>query len=634
MSRRSRLSILAGLLLVFMSAALAFTVRAGPTPAQAQPAGARRAQQLREEHLRLKTRHNGVEYDVRLTIVMNDDGSGDHPRRAAEAKARLKDRFPGAVEVQEQTLENSSQAYTLSGYWWPQHTTSWAYNPAGKPGYLSGDATAISGAAAAWNNAGGADWRFSGGGGSSVGTGACHNSLDGLNTVGWYPQSTSNVLAVTCAWYQQDGTPGTAVEFDMEIDPDWTWTTSTSGVQIDLQSVVAHEFGHALGLDHTSTNCPGSLMCPSYSPGTILRTPQADDINGLIALYGRSTSATPTPTPTPTSTATAKAELTSPPPGSTLPGSTVTFQWTAGSGAQEYWLWVGTTPGGYNLYTASQGLNRSVTISGLPTNGVPIYVRLWTKLNGSWQYNDYQYTAASAATATPTPSPTATATATPSPTATASAKAEMTSPPPGSTLPGSTVTFQWSAGSGVQEYWLWIGTSPGGYNLYTASQGLNRSVTVTSLPTTGIAIYVRLWSKIAGSWQYNDYQYTAASAGGATATPTVTATATASATPTPTSTASASAKAEMTDPPPGSVLPGSTVTFQWTAGSGAQEYWLWIGTTSGGYNLYTASQGLNRSVTISGLPTNGLPVYVRLWTKLNGSWQYNDYQYTAATGGQ
>ncbi len=372
---------------------------ATPT-AQAQPAGQRRAHQLREEHLHLRVRHNGVDYTVRISIVLDDDGSGAYPQRAAEAKTRVKDRFPGAVEVQEQTLDRTTQPYTLEGFWWPAHTTSWAYNPAGKPTYLTNDATVIAASANVWNNAGGADWRFSGGGTTTRGTGACYNSLDGFNTVGWYPWGDGATLAVTCSWFNPS--TGQAVEFDMEVDPTWPWTTSTSGVQIDLQSVVAHEFGHALGLGHT-TVCPGSLMCPTYAPGTILRTPQADDINGLIALYGSTptptatatASATPTLTPTPTGTAAAKAELTSPPPGTTLPGSTVTFQWSAGSGAQEYWLWVGTTPGGYNLYTASQGLNQSVTISGLPTNGLPIYVRLWTKLAGAWQYNDYQYTAAS-----------------------------------------------------------------------------------------------------------------------------------------------------------------------------------------------------------------------------------------------
>ena len=95
-------------------------------------------------------------------------------------------------------------------------------------------------------------------------------------------------------------------------------------------------------------------------------------------------------------TTTAKAQLTSPTPGSTLPGSTVTFCWTAATGATEYHLHVGTTYGGREIYSASQGTNLSKTLSNLPTNGSTIYVRLWSKINGTWQYDDYTYTAARA----------------------------------------------------------------------------------------------------------------------------------------------------------------------------------------------------------------------------------------------
>jgi hypothetical protein len=42
----------------------------------------------------------------------------------------------------------------------------------------------------------------------------------------------------------------------------------------------------------------------------------------------------------------------------------------------------------------------------------------------------------------------------------------MISPAPGSVLPGSSVTFTWSAGSGVAEYQLWVGsTGAGSQNL-------------------------------------------------------------------------------------------------------------------------------------------------------------------------
>jgi serine protease len=88
--------------------------------------------------------------------------------------------------------------------------------------------------------------------------------------------------------------------------------------------------------------------------------------------------------------------------------------------------------------------------------------------------------------------------------------AAMTSPAIGSTLPGSTVTFQWTTGTGVSEYWLYISNVVvGGIELTNLDMGTNTSYTKTGLPTDGSTIYVRLWSRSAstGGWSYTDYSY-------------------------------------------------------------------------------------------------------------------------------
>ena len=168
------------------------------------------------------------------------------------------------------------------------------------------------------------------------------------------------------------------------------------------------------------------------------------------------------------------------------------------------------------------------------------------------------------------------------------------------------MTFVWNTGSGVAEYWLDIGTTAGGAQIYTQPQGTNLSATVAGLPADGSTVYVRLWSRISGAWQFNDYTYTATSGG-------------------------ASVNAAITSPVPGSTLTLSTVTFVWNTGSGVSEYWLDIGTTFAGYQLYTQAQGTNLSVTVSPLPVNGSTLYVRMWSKISGVWQFNDYVYIAAT---
>ena len=209
-------------------------------------------------------------------------------------------------------------------------------------------------------------------------------------------------------------------------------------------------------------------------------------------------------------------------------------------------------------------------------------MRLWTLINGStFLYNNYTYTEATVSAAA------------------------ITSPVSGSTLAGASTTFTWSAGSGgVTGYYLWIGTSPGGNNLVNIGP-LSGTSTTVNLPTNGATVYVRLWTLINGStFLYNNYTYTEA-------------------------TVSAAA---ITSPVSGSTLAGASTTFTWSAGSGGVTgYYLWIGSTPGGYDLVNIGPLSGTSTTIN-LPTNGATVYVRLWTLINGStFLYNNYTYTEAT---
>ena len=187
----------------------------------------------------------------------------------------------------------------------------------------------------------------------------------------------------------------------------------------------------------------------------------------------------------------APAEISSHVRGSVLPGSTVTFQWTSAAGADEYFFYAGTTQGGNELFGASQGLRLSVTVGGLPTDGSPVFVRIWTRTGADWAFSDSFFATVGGATEVP---------------------AEITSPTFATTLPGDSVTFEWSAGSGVDQYFLYVGTTQGGNELFGASQGLSRSVTVPGLPTDGSIVWVRIWSLFGGAWQFRDAAYMAAAA--------------------------------------------------------------------------------------------------------------------------
>ncbi|KAG8452987.1 hypothetical protein GDO86_004698 [Hymenochirus boettgeri] len=78
--------------------------------------------------------------------------------------------------------------------------------------------------------------------------------------------------------------PGPAIGGDAHFDEDERWTNTNAGFNLFL--VAAHEFGHSLGLDHSSD--PRALMFPNYRFVNTrnYRLPQ-DDVNGIQSIYGR-----------------------------------------------------------------------------------------------------------------------------------------------------------------------------------------------------------------------------------------------------------------------------------------------------------------------------------------------------------
>jgi len=179
--------------------------------------------------------------------------------------------------------------------------------------------------------------------------------------------------------------------------------------------------------------------------------------------------------------------MVSPTAGSTLPGTSATFTWTAETSDQGYWLFLGTTGiGSKNLYDSGQQTATSATVSNLPANGETIYARIYTRYNGVLVYNDYTYVASMQ-------------------------KPVLTSPVPGSTLPGTSATFTWTAAApGNQGYWLFLGTTGvGSKNLYDSGQQTATSATVSGLPTNGATVYARLYTRYNGVLVYNDYTYKA-----------------------------------------------------------------------------------------------------------------------------
>ena len=269
------------------------------------------------------------------------------------------------------------------------------------------------------------------------------------------------------------------------------------------------------------------------------------------------------------------AALTSPSGGSVLAGPTVTFNWAAPPSATGYGLRLGTTVGGNNLWSSGPITATTATAKGLPTDGSTVYVRLYTAYGSVDVYKDYTFTAAT--------------------------RAALTSPAGDTTLAGPTVTFDWTTAAGATGYAIRFGTTVGGNNIWSSGPITTTSATAKALPTSGGTVYARLYTAYGSTEVYTDYTFTAAT------------------------------RAALTSPLGGSVLTGTTETFNWTTATGASGYAIRFGTTVGGNDIWSSGPITTTSATAKKLPTNGTTVYARLYTAYGSTEAYTDYTFTAST---
>ncbi|TQS46133.1 matrixin family metalloprotease [Cryptosporangium phraense] len=239
--------------------------------------------------------------EISLTVTRAADGAvvvkTDAHRHASKPAA---DRSVAQAAAPSTTRTDSAKtctdaAYSLSG--WKLNDFKWYYNPAGAPAAISTTAaTAISAGTTALTSACGQKSlgltpAYVGQTAATPQVGAAGNCTgnDGRNVIGWVAGS-GRWLGMTCTYFKTVNGVKTATGTDTALNTQYKFFTSTANCSgaYDLQSVVLHERGHSLGLNHVDQTAHASaVMTPALSACTIgKRTLGLGDYSGLKSMYG------------------------------------------------------------------------------------------------------------------------------------------------------------------------------------------------------------------------------------------------------------------------------------------------------------------------------------------------------------
>jgi hypothetical protein len=106
--------------------------------------------------------------------------------------------------------------------------------------------------------------------------------------IGWRPPNDPDLDMTGSVIAHADFPPDCSIVTNtlpkpLHFDDEHPWGTTGVVTELDVQSVALHEFGHILGLQHSSIS--NAVMFPSISFGEIKRELTNDDLEGINDLY-------------------------------------------------------------------------------------------------------------------------------------------------------------------------------------------------------------------------------------------------------------------------------------------------------------------------------------------------------------
>ena len=177
-------------------------------------------------------------------------------------------------------ISNVTHAFVVSGFSWPNATTTFFASPNSVADTELSSAqvtTAFNEALNQWSNMTAFTYKAENGSPDPCTTNTNSYTFAPTNCGTSFSSST---LAVATTFFRSGGT-ATRSRIVFNSNKSWNITGVSSGAGSDFRRVAVHELGHSLGLDHTTIS--PAIMRPNIGS---VQVPQADDLNGVEAVYG------------------------------------------------------------------------------------------------------------------------------------------------------------------------------------------------------------------------------------------------------------------------------------------------------------------------------------------------------------
>jgi len=263
-------------------------------------------------------------------------------------------------------LARHVNAYATSGHAWGVRQVPYYINPQNIYVSESSAVAAITSAAAAWRGIGNVDLVYAG---YTTGSSLTNNRKNEV----FFRDDSSGYIAETYWWY--DGT-GHLVDADIVFHENSRFYSANIGCNGDgfyIENTGAHEFGHALGLAHSSVET-ASMWPNSGACETIRETPDPDDVSGLGELYPGSSSPTPAAPSAPTQLAAAVS--------ASSPTSSLVLGWLDNA-TNETGYRVDRSPNGSSFSQIAQlGPGATSYVDSGLTSGTTFYYRVYAYNDG------------------------------------------------------------------------------------------------------------------------------------------------------------------------------------------------------------------------------------------------------------